>query len=74
MRFFGGGHTVVEDVLNQQLSLEPRVTEIKTWSRETEKPTYMGVVGSAAKTPPREVTNATRATIFTRHIFVEAFI
>jgi len=34
----------------------------------------MGVVGSAAKTPPREVTNATRATTFTRHVFVEAFI
>jgi len=42
--------------------------------REKKKPTYMGVVGSAAKTPPREVTNATRATIFTRHIFVEAFM
>ena len=34
----------------------------------------MGVVGSAAKTPPREVTNATRATTFTGHVFVEAFI
>jgi len=47
---------------------------LRARAKKKTKPTYMGVVGSAAKTPPREVTNATRATTFTRHVFVEAFI